>query len=315
MTQTGRTGTGGPLSGIAVVSIATNLPGPLASSRLSALGARVTKVEPPSGDPLEQVSKAYYDELVLGQTVRVLDLKERTGRASLETLLTDADLLITASRTAALDRLGLDWDGVHNRHPRLNQVAIVGHPAPDDNRPGHDLTYQAVNGMLTPTAMPSVLVADLSGAERAVSEGLAAIVHRARTGEGTRREVALSSAAEAMAAPIRHRLTTPAGPLGGAFPAYGIYAAATGHVALAALEPHFLARLRELLGVSGTRVELESVFATRTAQEWQDWAQAHDLPLAAIVTPERRDAGRDPTESSPSLPGLPSRRRSGRMDT
>jgi crotonobetainyl-CoA:carnitine CoA-transferase CaiB-like acyl-CoA transferase len=276
-----------PLSRVRVVSLATNIPGPVAAGRLSALGATVTKVEPPSGDPVETVSKSYYDELVAGQAVRVLDLKDNAGRRALEALLTNADLLITSSRTAALERLGLGWKALHERHPLLSQVAIVGHPAPHDNRAGHDLTYQAANGMLAPPSMPSVLVADLSGAERAVSEGLAALVQRASTGAGSRREVALSVAAEAMAAPIRHELTTASGVLGGRFPAYGIYAAADGHVALAALEPHFFARLCELLAVTGSRSELEAVFATRSALQWQEWAEEHDVPLAAIASRTR----------------------------
>ena len=282
--------TAAPLRGVRVVSTAVNLPGPLAASRLAALGASVTKVEPPSGDPLEHIAKVWYDELVVGQTVTVADLKDESGRAALDELLTGADLLITATRTAALDRLGLGWDVLHARHPRLCQVAVVGHPAPLDNLAGHDLTYQAAHGTLSPPALPRVLVADLSGSERAVSEGLAALVLRASTGVGSRREVALSSAAESMAAPIRHGLTTPDGPLGGALAAYGIYAAAEGHVAVAALEPHFRDRLLGLLEVGGSRAELAAVFATRTAGEWQEWARAHDVPLVAVAGPSQ---GRD----------------------
>lgn len=278
-----------PLAGVRVVSIAVNLPGPAAASRLTALGAEVTKIEPPSGDPLRQFAKAYYDELVDAQSVEVLDLKEDSGRSRLHDLLADADLLITSHRTVALERLGLGWDALHGRHPRLSHVAIVGHPAPGDNLPGHDLTYQAVNGML-PTgpggpAMPTVLAADLTGAERAVSEGLAALVQRAATGAGSYREVALSTAAEAMAAPLRHGLTAPGGLLGGALPAYRIYPTAEGHVAVAAIEPHFSSRLFGLLGVSGTREELETAFASRTAAEWQAWAEEHDLPIAEVLPP------------------------------
>ncbi|MGH8829343.1 MAG: CoA transferase [Jiangellaceae bacterium] len=275
---------GQPLGGVRVVSIAINLPGPVAAARLAALGATVVKVEPPAGDPLRRFTRPFYDELVAGQSVQTLDLKDDADRRSLEELLSDADLFITSHRIAALERLGLGWAELSRRHPRLSQVAIVGHPAPHDDLPGHDLTYQAANGMLTPPAMPTVLVADLAGAERAVTEGLAAVVHRATTGAGCFREVALSAAAEAMAAPLRHGLTTPSGLLGGALPAYGIYDTAAGHIALAALEPHFFARLVELLEVTGSREELEAAFAARTAQEWQEWAAAHDVPLAAVTT-------------------------------
>lgn len=278
------------LAGISVVVIAVNLPGPVAAARLAAWGATVTKVEPPSGDPLAVASPAYHRELARGQTVTRMDLKQALGQEDLHELLEGVDVLVTSHRSSALDRLGLGWADLHARHPRLCHVAIVGHAAPDDDVPGHDLTYQAALGLLEPRPgeaprMPAVLVADLAGAERAAATALAALVHRSITGVATRHEVALSSVAADMAGPLRSGLTTPAGALGGALSAYGIYAAATGHVALAALEPHFFARLTALLGVSGTRADLEAAFATRPAHEWHEWARTHDLPLAEVVTP------------------------------
>jgi crotonobetainyl-CoA:carnitine CoA-transferase CaiB-like acyl-CoA transferase len=284
--------TGGPLHGVRVVSTAVNVPGPAAAARLAALGAEVVKVEPPAGDPLEAASARWYAELSAGQQVVRLDLKDPAGLGRLEDLLSGADLLLTSSRTSALDRLGLDWESLHARHPRLCHVAIVGHPAPNDDWAGHDLTYQAALGLLGTGApgseprMPALLAADLAGAERAATEAVAALVARGTTGHGCRREVALSEAAEAMAAPLRHGLTAPGAVLGGGHPAYRLYAARQGHVAVACLEPHFLARLTDLLGVPPTSAnlggELAPVFATRTAAEWEAWGREHDLPLAEV---------------------------------
>ena len=280
---------GGPLAGVRVVTIAINLPGPAAASRLSALGATVTKVEPPAGDFLAHGFPRYYDELLGEQAVVTLDLKSPEGLAKLHELLSEADVLITSHRTSALRRLGLGWEELHPRHPRLSQVAIAGHRAPHDEVPGHDLTYQAVNGLLAgppgeEPRMPVILVADLTGAERAATEAVAAVLHRDRTGEGSFREVALSDAAETMAAPLRHGLTGPQGVLGGTSPAYRIYATAEGHLACAALEPHFFSRLTQLLGVSGSNEELEGAFKERTARDWEAWGAEHDVPLAAILT-------------------------------
>ena len=75
-----------PLTGIRVVSTAGNLPGPLAAARLHDLGAQVTKVEPPSGDPLRAVAPGAYDELVAGQEVVTLDLRDDAGRERLAAL-------------------------------------------------------------------------------------------------------------------------------------------------------------------------------------------------------------------------------------
>jgi crotonobetainyl-CoA:carnitine CoA-transferase CaiB-like acyl-CoA transferase len=278
----------GPLRGVRVVSTAVNVPGPAAVARLVGLGAEAVKVEPPGGDPLAAASPQWYAELTAGQLVVSLDLKDRADRDRLEDLLTGADLLLTSSRTAGLERLGLGWEALHARHPRLCHVAVVGHPAPEDDRPGHDLTYQAALGLLGPAGpgdeprMPVLLAADLAGAERAATEAVAALVARATGGEGCRREVALSDAAEAMAGPLRHGLTAPGAVLGGGHPGYRLYAARQGHVAVACLEPHFLARLTELLAVPARGEDLAAVFATRTAAEWEAWGRQHDVPLAEV---------------------------------
>ena len=279
------TGAALPLDGVRVLSLAVNLPGPAAAARLRALGAEVTKVEPTSGDPLALHAPAYYDRLASGQEVVALDLKTATDLDRLWVLLADTDLLVTSSRPSALARLGLDWETLHDRCPQLCQVAIVGHPGVGAEIAGHDLTYQATVGTLRPPQLPTVLVADLAGAERAVADGLATLVQRSRTGVGHHREVALSDVAADLAQPVRQGMTTAGGLLGGALPAYGIYAAATGFVAVAALEAHFWRRLTETLGVEGSREDLELAFARRTAEEWQAWAHEHDLPIAAVLIP------------------------------
>ena len=154
-----------PLSGFAVVNLAINLPGPAAAARLSELGASVTKVEPPEGDPTEAASKELYDRLAEGHTILRLNLKEPAGRERLAALLERCDLLLTSSRPSALARLGLAWSDVESRHPRLVQVAIVGHAAPLQELAGHDLTYVGRHGLLAPPDLPRTLVADLGGAE------------------------------------------------------------------------------------------------------------------------------------------------------
>ena len=108
---------------------------------------------------------------------------------------------------------------------------------------------------------------------------------RARTGAGSYHEVALSDVAADFAGPVRHGLTTPGGLLGGALPQYGLYRAADGHVAVAALEPHFWARLVQALGCAEDGTGLAETLTTRTAHEWQEWARERDIPIAAVVDP------------------------------
>jgi len=272
-----------PLAGVEVVTIAVNLPGPVAAARLAALGAHVVKVEPPSGDPLSTYTRGAYDELCVGQDVVAVDLKSPQGQAELHRLLERTDVLLSSHRRAALTRLGLGWEALHPAHPRLVHVAIVGQPGAAADVPGHDLTYQAVNGLIDGTTLPRVLLADLAGADRAALEAVAALVGRGATGEGRMVEVALSEAARDMARPFRWGMTSPGGLLAGGFPAYGVYVCADGRVAVAALEPHFHRRLLEVLGVADSADALAAVFATRTGAEWRQWAAQHDLPLEVVV--------------------------------
>lgn len=269
-----------PLSGLIVVSLAINLPGPVAAARLTGLGAEVTTVLPPAGDPLHQIAPDWFDELHEGQRLVTLDLKNSDDAAGLHELLADADVLLTSSRRSALARLGLDPDSVTARHPRLNQIAIVGHA--DGDRAGHDLTYQAEAGLVHPPEMPSTLVADLAGAERAATEALASVRQRDRTGVGGFREVVLADVACAFADPVRRGVTSRGGVLGGGLPTYALYASADGYIALAALEPHFADRVREALGVELTERDLRAAFIQQSTAHWVALADEHDLPLAAV---------------------------------
>src|SRR5215218_9218400 len=225
-----------PLRGVWVLTLAVNLPGPCAAFRLGDMGAAVVKVEPPGGDPLARMCPGYYEELSAGQEVVSLDLKDGEDRASLDDYLENMDLLLTASRPAALGRLGLSWPDLRTRFPRLCQVVIVGHPPPDEDAPGHDLTYQSRFGSLSPPGMPPALVADLAGAERAVSAALSLLFARERGQGAGYEQVAISEAARSFAGPLRWGLTAAGGVLGGGFAGYGLYRAHRNYVALAALE-------------------------------------------------------------------------------
>ncbi len=272
-----------PLEGVLVVNLGINLPGPAAAARLGELGAAVVKVEPPGGDPLEANAPAYYERLTAGQTVAVLDLKDPGDRAHLDGHLERCDILITSSRPAALERLGLGWADVGARFARLVQVAIVGYPHPRQDVPGHDLTYMAHLGLLCPPALPRTLMADIGGAERAVSAALALLLARERGGGARYAEVALSDAAAAFVGPWQHGLTAAGGLVGGGLAAYGLYEAEGGWLALAAIEPHFQERLRAELGLAELgREALARAFLARTPAQWEEWADARGIPLAAV---------------------------------
>jgi crotonobetainyl-CoA:carnitine CoA-transferase CaiB-like acyl-CoA transferase len=275
-----------PLAGYRVITLALNLPGPLAAHRFAELGARVVKIEPTTGDPLQFGAPEVYARLHQGIEVVQVDLKQPAGQDRLSEHLLEADLLLTSSRLAALDRLGLGWEVLEERYPSLVMVAIIGHMPPAENHPGHDLTYQAQHGLIDPPQLPASLFADLGGSLEAVLAGMGLLLMRARglaSGGERRVLVSLERSAEYFSQPRRWGLTLSNGFLGGGLPQYNLYRCETGWVALAALEPHFWARLQSSLGVENpTQADLRDVFARQSASAWEAWAGEHDVPLVAV---------------------------------
>jgi crotonobetainyl-CoA:carnitine CoA-transferase CaiB-like acyl-CoA transferase len=263
------------LTGVRVVSLALNVPGPVALARLVTEGASALKVEPPAGDPLATYSRPWYDDLHAAVPRETIDLKSSTGRARLDHHLAQADVLLTSQRPSALSRLGLGVADVSVRFPSLRRVDIVGDTEAPEHA-GHDVTYQADAGLLH-AGLPTTLLADMTGAERVVAAVLLVLAEP----PGARRVVGLRDVVADVAAPRAHGLTAPGGPLGGGLPAYGVYRAADGFVAIAALEPQFRTRLYAALGLP-LDAPLHDAMASRSCAEWTALAARHDLPLSVV---------------------------------
>jgi crotonobetainyl-CoA:carnitine CoA-transferase CaiB-like acyl-CoA transferase len=273
------------LAGTRVVSIALNAPGPLAAAQLRQHGASVLKVEPPAGDPLRTNSPSWYAELHEGIPVEMLDLKTEAGRRRMHEALGDADLFLASQRPSALVRLGLDADTLlatgqpFSRLRHLNIVGEIDHP----EIAGHDLTYLGRAGLLG-IEVPLTLMADVIGSERAFAAALLLLAQP----PGARGQLGLYDSLAPLVAPFRHGLTQRGGLLGGGLPAYGIYAAREGRVAVAALETHFRAHLYEALDLPRGS-DLTAAFKARTAAEWEAWAIERDLPIVAVAENTTRD--------------------------
>lgn len=267
-----------------IVSLALNVPGPVAVARLVGGGARAIKIEPPWGDPLRAFCPQWYHDLHRGVRIETIDLKSIAGATRIRELFDDADIFLTSHRPAALARLRLDPASLAPDYPELRHVNIVGNTANPDEA-GHDLTYQARAGLIE-DRLPRTLFADMAGAERAHAT-LNEVMHQ----PGAVRSVGLFDALRDLAAPLYYGLTGPGRPLGGSNAAYGIYAARDGAIAVGALEPHFRARLYDGLGLPDG-ADPSAVFATKTAMEWEQWAAARDLPLVAIRADPHKPSSR-----------------------
>ncbi len=201
------------LTGVRVVELAGVLAGPTAGQFLAELGADVVKVEPPGGDvtrrwrlPSEPEAPdadrpAYFQAANWGKRSVALDLAHADGRDALHALVRTADVVLTAYRPGHDRRLGADADTLVALRPGLVVVRLSGY-GPDDPRPGYDAVVQAESGWMAingaadgpPTKMPVALM-DLLAAHQIKEAVLAALLRRARTGEGAVLDVSLVGAA------------------------------------------------------------------------------------------------------------------------
>ena len=272
-----------PLKGIRIVSLALNLPGPAALMRCRALGATCIKVEPLAAggsDPMKAYNPTAYAQMHAGVRTLTLDLKTVQGQARLGLELDKADVLLTSFRPSALKRLGLDWPQLHKRHPELWQVAIVGGEGEAAEVAGHDLTYLAEQGLITGLDLPASLFADMTGSLLAVEAILGAALQAKMAAKPRQITVSLGDAAKYVALPRSWGLTAPSGAVGGAHAGYQIYKCKDGRAAVAALEPHFAARLCEAAGLKELDVAaMRRWFSKQTREALDTLALAQDLPI------------------------------------
>jgi alpha-methylacyl-CoA racemase len=288
-----------PLAGLLVVDMTRYLPGPFASRELLRLGARVVRLESPAGDPMREVAPAWHDALNAGKESVACDLKAQpeVGRA----LCSQADVVLESFRPGVVERLGVGPDDLPDT---VVYCSLTGFGA-GDLRAGHDLNYQGFAGLLADTApaMPPVQIADLAaGALGAVTEILATLLERERTGRGRHLTLSLTHGAHRL---VAHRLGGDPIPrlLTGGLACYRIYATADGrHLTVAALEPRFFRRLCELLGrpeladgqwaadQEPLAEELAGAIAAKPLGSWLELFEGEDVAVGPVATLEEAAA-------------------------
>jgi crotonobetainyl-CoA:carnitine CoA-transferase CaiB-like acyl-CoA transferase len=272
-----------PLAGLLVVDFTRYLPGAFAGAELLRLGARVVRVERPAGDPMRQTAPAWHDTLNAG--------KEWADWDRGPDLMAQADVVLESFRPGVATRLGIGPDGAPGSAVYCS-ITGFGIGGRHEQRAGHDLNYLGWAGVLEPTApaLPPVQVADFAaGGLGAVVEILAALIERARTGEGARIVVSMTHNA--------HKLISRAPVLTQGFACYRMYETADGrHVTVAALEPKFFARLCELLGrpelaerqyaddQTSLADEVAAVFRSRRLDAWLDVFDGEDACVGPVAT-------------------------------
>ena len=311
----------GPLAGLVVADFTQLAQGPFATQMMGDLGAEIIKIEPVKGDWMRHWSMAnLYIEgeggsfLSFNRNKRSIgiDLKHPQGKEVALRLVDRADVVIENFRPGVMERLGLGYETLAERNPRIIYCASSGwgQSGPYVTRPGQDLLVQAVAGVGylngnadDPPRGVGVGIADFTAGFHIVYGVLAALYARQRTGRGQRVDVNLLNSIlnlhiqeftlylNGAGLPERSRSDIPGAYLGAP---YGFYRTADDYIAIA-MNP--INKLAALVGVEGyeecaesqvmegrdkVRADFQEGFLRKTTQEWLDILLAEDIWCAPV---------------------------------
>ena len=310
-----------PLEGVLVADFTTLLPGPLATLLLAEAGAEVVKIERPGGEDVRRFpphwgnQSAAFAFLNRGKKSLIADLKSDTDKARVFELVDRADVLVEQFRPGVMERLGLGFEVVRARNPKLIYCSITGYgqEGPRRNEAGHDINYIGSTGLLSlsPGSMdrptvPPALIADIGGGSfPAVINILLALIGRAKTGKGVHLDVAMSDAMFtfawlALAARFSSGKEIDPDQLRhfGGSPRYQLYPTAGGKlVACGALEQKFWESFCATIGLPKEFVDdmrdpkatieaVRAIIASETAAHWRPLFAKADCCVTIMATIE-----------------------------
>lgn len=280
------------LSGIRILDLSRLLPGPACTWYLQGMGALVDRIEPLTGDltrvipPFVKGVGAYFRCFSRGKRSLALDTRNPLAAEIILALLPSYDVLVEGFKPGVLEKMGLVPADLIKKHPTLiiARLSGYGQTGPLSLRPGHDINYLSLTGILSAQhvtsdeiTIPAVQIADMCGAVTAAMAISAALVKRYRKGTGQVLDVSLSDAALALASPIlagahgEHRELRPGKEaLSGGLPTYRCYRCSDDRwVAVGAIEPKFQKILREAFGSLDPEALVQG-FRTETSRHWEE---------------------------------------------
>lgn len=258
-----------PLDGVRVLDLTRVLAGPFCTALLADLGAEIIKLEPPQGDdyrhigPFVQGESALFTLVNRGKTSVVIDLKAPEGQALARRIAASCDVVVENFRPGVAARLGLGAEALRAENPRLVYASIsgFGQTGPFAGLPAYDLVVQAMSGLMAATG-------EEGGAPLKVGESfgdlmaglyaswaiLAALLRRARSGEGAVIDVAMFDALFSLL-PTSHALYLYGGQVPGRVgnrhplsTPFGCFRTRDGHAVIAVLGERQFAELARLIG-------------------------------------------------------------------
>ena len=309
------------LEGIRVLDLSRFLPGPWMGLTLADHGAEVIKIESHEGEPTRRLGKqikgftAYFRNTQRGKLSMTLNLKSDAGREIFIQLAQESDVIIDSFSPGVMARLGLGYDAVKARAPRIVYCSLsaFGQTGPLAQRPSHDVGAQAMTGVLSlgrydgrPPSLPTLPVADIALASSALIAILMALYRREKTGQGDCIDMAMLDSLMSWTPHILETVVAEdrapelaAERLHGGAAFYNVYRTKDDqYLVLSGSEMNFVENLLNALGrpdlvevcrrpwgepQAPVKRFLEETFATRTRDEWDEWLSDKRVCYAPVL--------------------------------
>ena len=312
------------LEGIKILDLSRLAPGPFASMMLGDLGADVLLVEaPPEGKMgamavprgADAERQAAYNVLARNKRSIVLNLRDQEAREIFYKLADTADVVLEGFRPGVVKRLGVDYETLTKRNPRIVYCSLsgFGQTGPYSQLVGHDINYISVGGALgmigwpgERPAIPMNIIADFAGGGMHAAYGiLAALMARERTGRGQYVDIAMSDGVLYLLASLAGGvLSGGESPkqggtmLNGSVPHYNVYECGDGGwISIGSLEPHFFVNLCKAMECeqyiphqwdASKRDEIGAYFRerflTKTRDEWFGILKQTDICVGPVYS-------------------------------
>ena len=314
------------LEGLKILDLTRYAPGPYGTMILGDLGADIIKIdEIPStpgqgqnnvGGILAELASpdSRYNPVNRNKKSLCLNLKAAKGRDIFLRLAEDADVVVEGFRPGVTKRLGIDYETLKEKNPRLIYCAITGYgqDGPYKNLPGHDINYIAQGGVTSTTNLPGssphppgAIIGDLAaGGMQAVIGIMAAVIAREKTGKGQFVDISMTDGVINMLSLYLGRyyqdmrLPSPEKKSScGATPYYNNYQTSDGKfIAIGCGEPWFYANLCRILECeqyipfqdesdkySEIAAYFKKKFLLHTRDEWFALLSAADIPVSKVL--------------------------------
>lgn len=304
-----------PLEGYKMLDLSRYLPGPYCSMILADLGMEILKVEEPQkGDPARWVGPKRHKDSVYFLAVNRnkqsigINLNTVEGKEIFKRLCSTYDVVLENFKPGTMDRLGLGYDVLLEINPSIIFCSIsgFGQEGPYRDRPGHDINYIALTGLLDltgerggPPSLPGILIADLTGGLLASIGVLVALIERRSTGKGRYIDISMMDGIVSLLCYQVAKFGLEGKPFtrgdmefNGCLPCYNVYETADHRfMALGSMEPTFWKNFCTLIGhpemvdmqwVGGSERRevistLKRIFETKTQNEWKEFFEGKEV--------------------------------------